>query len=89
MELAASPPLNAPALPQQKILDDKLAFASRKWAATCLASYLAISFRTDFDSDDAIERVAIRTDKGFASFRAHELPPHQFTFMSWLKVQPH
>jgi hypothetical protein len=66
LELAASPPLNATALPQQKILDDELAFASRKWAATCLAGYLAISFGTDFDSDDAIERVAIWTDKGFS-----------------------
>jgi hypothetical protein len=53
-----------PPLPQHKVLEDKLAFTSRKRAAASLARNLAFNhFGTNFYSDYSIERMAVGTNE--------------------------
>jgi len=56
------PTLSASPCAKQKVLDNELAFARRKWSAAGTAVDCAIlGFRTSLDFDDLIERVAVRT----------------------------
>jgi hypothetical protein len=48
-------------LPHQKILENQIPFAAGKWIAATTALYRAVNrFGSRFDSDDLIERVAVR-----------------------------
>jgi hypothetical protein len=50
-----------PWLPHQKILENQIPFAAGEWIAATTALYRAINrFGSWFDSDDLIERVAVR-----------------------------
>ena len=56
------PFLDSPSISQQEILDDTLAFATRKRSATGTAGWPPVDgFRTGFDFDDLIKRIAVRT----------------------------
>jgi hypothetical protein len=56
------PFLDSPSISQQEILDHILAFAPRKWATAGATRYLTRDgFRTSFDFDDLIKRIAVRT----------------------------
>ena len=53
-----------PPLPQHKVLEDKLAFTSRKRAAASLARNLAFNhFGTNLYSNYSIERMAVWTNE--------------------------
>jgi hypothetical protein len=68
------PLLNPTGVPQQKILHDELAFTSRQRSATGTAGWPAIDgFRTGFDFDDLIKRIAVRTVKSRPASR-HKRP---------------
>jgi hypothetical protein len=69
------PFLDSRGISQQEILDRKFAFAPRKRATAGAARYLTVDgFRTGFDSDDLIERIAVRAIE--INTRSHgALPP--------------
>ena len=65
-------------LPHQKILENQIPFAASKWIAAITALYRAINrFRSWFDCDDLIERVAVRAMEGEWLVRSHDTPPTQ------------
>jgi hypothetical protein len=71
------PFLGSRRVPQQEILDHKFAFAPRKWAATGAARCLTVDgFRTGFDFDDLIKRIAFRTVE--IGLPVVINPPHRF-----------
>jgi hypothetical protein len=72
------PFLDSPSISQQEILDHKFAFAPRKWATTGAARCLTVDgFRTGFDFDDLIKRIAVRTVESRPASR-HKRPHTDF-----------
>jgi hypothetical protein len=54
-------PTSGHVLPQQKILSDQIPLAADEWCLAATTRYFAINcFRSGFDLDDLIERVAVR-----------------------------
>ena len=72
-------------VPQQEILDHKFAFAPRKWATTGAARCLTVDgFRTGFDFDELIKRIAVRTVESRPAGRHKR--PHTDFFGCWRYV---
>jgi hypothetical protein len=72
------PLLNPTGVPQQKILHDEAAFASRQRSAAGTTSDRATNgFRTGFHLDDLIERIAVRTIESRPASR-HKRPHTDF-----------
>ena len=73
---------NLAGVPKQKILHDELAFTSRQRSATGTAGWPAIDgFRTGFDFDDLIKRIAVRTVKSRPASRHRR--PHTDVLDCW------
>ena len=72
------PFLDSPSISQQEILDHKFAFATRKRTTAGAARYLTVDgFRTGFDFDDLIKRIAVRTVESRPASR-HKRPHTDF-----------
>ena len=72
------PFLDSPSISKQEILDHILAFATRKRSATGTAGWPPVDgFRTGFDFDDLIKRIAVRTVESRPACR-HKRPHTDF-----------
>jgi hypothetical protein len=78
-----SPSLNAAGVAQQEILYDELAIAGSQRPATDAAGYRAINrFRSGFDFDNMIERIAVRTmERGWFA-GDHDTPPTEILILA-------
>jgi hypothetical protein len=74
------PFLDSRSVPQQEILDHKLTFTIRERTTAGAARYLAIEcFRSGFDFDDLIQRIAVRAMERSLACN-HDTPPSSTSF---------
>jgi hypothetical protein len=76
------PFLGSRGVPQQEILDHKLSFTTGKGTTADAACYLAIDcFRSGFDFDDLIQRIAVWAMECSLSCN-HDTPPQQHSIFN-------